>query len=112
MSSFIFMNGVRIASGNNIVMNGDTIYVDGKQISVADAGPVVNITVEGNIESLRSDAAGVVVNGNVGEVRSTSGSVSVREDVSGSVSSVSGSVRVGGSVGGSVSTVSGSVRHS
>jgi hypothetical protein len=111
----ITINGKTI-SGNytSISVDGDTIILDGKRQDLNSfKGNDLNITivVEGNVETLSSVSADVTVNGSSGSVKSTSGDVKVKGDVSGSVSTMSGDVNVKGGVHGNVSTMSGDINR-
>ena len=98
----IHING-KTYVGNNIVMSGNTVIIDGK---VQDEGltGVVAIEVSGDIMSLHSDST-VTINGNVSGDVEAGGSVRCR-DVGGNVCAggsvrcddVCGKVTAGGSV--------------
>lgn len=120
----ITINGVTY-SGNNLIVNGNKIMVDGVDCSSEDKA--ITINVDGNINTLEVDVCKEihVLNGNVGILRTTSGDVycnDVTENVittsgdvecdhiNGDVQTTSGDVSVG-LISGSVKTVSGDVRY-
>jgi hypothetical protein len=91
-----------IISNNKVIVNGQDVTPDGKEI---------NIKVEGNINELKVDACNNInVNGDVQSVSTKSGDIDVSGNVNGSVSTISGDVNCG-SVGGSISTISGDIKH-
>ena len=100
-------NGVTVIDGTsyrgtNIQITGKRVIVDGVDQN-ADLGPVIDVQVHGDVESLDLEA-GTVKAESVGTIKTVSG------DVSGPVSTVSGDVQAG-AVSGPVSTISGDVRH-
>lgn len=124
----INING-KIFYGNNISMSGNKITIDGVVVTDEDIvnNKTVNITVEGNIESIEADyvtkidikgttgsvktTSGDVHCGNVaGDVKSTSGDVDIDGYVNGSIQTMSGNVSCG-SVGGNIKTMSGNIKH-
>lgn len=111
MGRTIIVNGIK-HEGDNIQIRNKKVIIDGKNVTPENT-LIVNILVEGNVQSLQVDEAEkVAIAGHAGSVTTMSGSVEVRQDVEGKVESVSGSVRVGGNVHKSVQTTSGSVRVS
>lgn len=124
----INING-KIFYGNNISMSRNKITIDGVEVTDEDAvnSKTVNITIEGNIESIEADyvtkievkgtagsiqtTSGDIHCGNVaGDVKSTSGDVDIDGYVNGSIQTMSGNVSCG-SVGGSIKTMSGNIKH-
>ena len=120
----ITINGVTY-SGNNLVINGNKIMIDGLDFS--PEAKIITINIEGDINMLQADVCQEihVVKGNVGTLRTTSGDVyctTVTEnvvttsgdvecdDIHGDVHTTSGDVTVG-LISGSVSTVSGDIRY-
>ena len=108
----VTINGKTIITQNtgNIVMTGDRILIDGKDVTPVDTKEIT-VNIEGNVESLDiAYAKSIEIKGNVHDVRSTSGNISVTGDVTGDVKSTSGDVRCG-NVSGSVKTVSGDIKQ-
>ncbi len=118
----INING-KTYKGNNLSVVNGKIFVDGEAIPVLSKGLsglhsspkdesiIVNITVSGNVNSIKCDCVQAFhVTGNVGQASTVSGDISCG-NVLGSISAVSGDVQVNGNVGGSVSTVSGDINH-
>jgi len=93
--------------GTNIQITGQRVIVDGIDQN-ADLGPVIDVQVHGDVESLDLEA-GTVKAESVGTIKTVSGDVQCG-NVSGPVSTVSGDVEAG-AVSGPVSTVSGDVCH-
>jgi hypothetical protein len=104
----INING-KIYQGNNISIVNGKVTIDGKD-QTPDSKEI-NITVNGNIDTLKVDVANkVFVVGQVNSVSTVSGDVDTSGDVLGSISTVSGDVECG-NVGGSITTVSGDIKH-
>lgn len=107
------MNTIKINSntysGNNIVIRNGKVIVDGKDVT--PDSKEVNIVITGNVEQLDVDTCNSIeICGNVGDLKTLSGDVKVKGDVSGSISTMSGDVKCG-NVGGGVSTMSGDIKH-
>ena len=83
----IFIDG-KTYTGNNIVISGDTVVIDGK-VQEEGINGIVRIDVTGNIESLYSEAS-VTLTGDVNGDVESGGSVKCRN--------VGGNVCAGGSV--------------
>ena len=95
-------------SGNNITMNGNKIFIDGKEHKTTDK--IVNILVHGDVKSITAPGANeVIVSGSCDIIKTTSGDIEVGGDV-GTITATSGDVKVDGEVGGNVTTMSGDVR--
>jgi len=73
VTSTITVNGQTFVGNNVSVVNGEVI-VDGKKVA-APEGKVINIAVQGDIESLKVDRGSVNVTGSVGSVAVTQGDV-------------------------------------
>ena len=112
--------------GRNVVVNGNTVFVDGKDVGIRDRKVVIQITgdvgdieagsgtveVTGKSGAIHSGSGSVTVHGNVGgDVKAGSGSIKIGQRVDGSVKSGSGNIDIGGGVMGNVSTLSGDIRH-
>lgn len=109
--STIFINGQRITtSGGSISVIDGKVTIDGKNVDLGQfSEKVINIVVEGNVNSITSSSADVTVNGGTGAINTQSGDVKVKGDVTGSVSTMSGDVSVKGKVEGNVKTMSGDI---
>lgn len=95
--------------GNNIIVSNGKIMVDGKNVTSDDK--VINITVNGNIDSLKVDTCNKLeIIGNVTNVNTVSGDVDINGDVNGSIQTVSGDVKCN-NVTGSINTLSGDINH-
>lgn len=109
MANTIVINGITIASGDNITIRNGKVIVDGKDVT-PDAKEIV-ITITGDVSTLKVDACeSIAVQGNAGSVNTMSGDIEVIGNIEGSVQTVSGNVECGGSIGGRVQTVSGEIR--
>lgn len=107
--SFAIINGKRIElpPHSSISIVGTKIMLDGKEYNPEreSTEPVLSITIEGNVESIKVDRGDVNVNGNVGGHINAGGTVGCG-DVAGTVESggsvtcrdVTGYVDAGGSV--------------
>jgi len=111
--SSITINGQRIVgNAQNIEIKNGKVIIDGKEMDTNGfKEKVLNIVVEGNVSSVKTESGDVTVNGTSGAIATASGDVTVRGNVSGSVSTMSGDVSVKGGVGANVSTMSGDIRH-
>ena len=105
--STITINGVTYQGGNSIVAIGNKVLIDGQDVT-PDA-KVINITVDGNIDSVSAEyCQKIVVNGTANTVMTQSGDIEC-QDVTGNVKTMSGDVEAG-NVGGDISTMSGDVK--
>jgi cytoskeletal protein CcmA (bactofilin family) len=106
----IIVNDKQYAGGRNVRVVNNKVYVNDKLVN-SDDEKTINITINGNIESLQVDVCeNVFVTGDVGEVETTNGSVKIEKNVAGNVKTTNGNVKVGGSIGGKCSTVNGSIK--
>lgn len=107
----VYINGQRIVtSGGNISVINGKVTIDGDDVDLGQfKEKVINIVVEGNVNSINSGSADITVNGGTGTVSTQSGDVKVKGDVTGSVSTMSGDVGVKGKVEGNVKTMSGDI---
>lgn len=106
--SSVTING-KTYIGNNIIVSNGKIMVDGKNVTSDDK--VINITVNGNIDSLKVDTCNKLeIIGNVTNVNTVSGDVDINGDVNGSIQTVSGDVKCN-NVSGSINTLSGDINH-
>lgn len=96
-------------SGNNIVVKNGRVSVDGNDVT-PDA-KAINISVVGNVESIKVDICDAVsVSGNVNSISTRSGDIVVEGDVLGGIQTMSGDVDCN-EVKGSVSSMSGDIIH-
>lgn len=104
--SSVTING-KTYIGNNIIVSNGKIMIDEKNVTSDDK--VINITVNGNIDSLKVDTCNKLeIIGNVTNVNTVSGDVDINGDVSGSIQTVSGDVKCK-NVSGSINTLSGDI---
>ena len=106
--SSVTING-KTYIGNNIIVSNGKIMIDEKNVTSDDK--VINITVNGNIDSLKVDTCNKLeLIGNVTNINTVSGDVDINGDVNGSIQTVSGDVKCK-NVGGSINTLSGDINH-
>ncbi len=106
----INING-KVFYGNNISISKNKIIVDGVEVTDKDIvnTKTVNITVEGNVNSIEADyVTKLDIKRNVNNVNTVSGDVYC-ENVTGDIKTTSGDVDISGYVNGSVQTTSGDV---
>ena len=112
--STVIINGKKYAfNGSNVNITNGKIYVDGKLFNGEEnTEKVVNITVVGDVNSIKNECGEVKVTGNVsGDVSTMSGDIDIANGVGGNVTSTSGDIKCG-NVAGNVKTVSGDVNCS
>lgn len=101
----ITING-KTYNGNRIVVTNGHVVIDG--VDATPDAKVVNIVVNGDIQSINADSCqSIHVNGNVGEVSSQSGDIQCG-NVNGSVQTMSGDIKCG-HVSGNAKTMSGDI---
>lgn len=103
-----WINNVKIEGAQTISINNGKIYVNGNLREGLES-PSIEVKIEGNVASVRTDSGDVSITGDVSTVNTTSGDVSCK-DVKGGVLTMSGDVTCG-NVGGNVSTISGNIYH-
>lgn len=114
MSSTVIINGktIRIDGDcNNVCVNNNKVYVNGKPIQDCDEIKEKNIkiTIDGNVGSIETGSADVIVNGDCsGDVKAGSGDITVKGNVSGGINTGSGNIKCG-DVGGNVKAGSGTI---
>jgi hypothetical protein len=102
----IIINGVSY-SGNSVTILNNKVIIDGKSVESNDK--IINIEVNGNIDSLDVDnCESIKVKGDVGKVKSTNGNVKIEGSVNGDVSTTNGNISCF-DVKGSVSTKNGNI---
>ena len=104
----VTING-KTYSGNNIQISNNKVFIDGKEVDCADRE--LNISITGDVDTVKTTSGDVNVTGSVKSVSTTSGDIEIGGNVSGNVSSISGDVSASGGIQGNVSTVSGDVRQ-
>ena len=110
MATFKIGKNQITVNGNSISVVKGVIAVDGKKIDIPTDERIVNIIVQGDVQSLKNETGYVHVNGNTGSVRMTSGNIEVMDCVNGNVDLTSGDVIVQGVITGNVRTTSGDVK--
>lgn len=103
------INGRTYTGGSISIMGDGTVIIDGVVQEGAQLVGPINVTVNGDVESLRTVSGDITVNGSTGSIQSTSGNVQVGGDVSGNVQTVSGDVSCN-KVEGGARTVSGDIK--
>lgn len=96
--------------GNNVSIAGGVVTIDGVRQDGEFKEKTLNISISGDVASLKTASGNITVNGYCEEVETVSGDVTC-EDVQGSVETVSGNVKAE-VIHGKVRTVSGNVRGS
>jgi hypothetical protein len=106
MTNSIRINGVTITGGRNVSVSGGKLIVDGQDVT-PDAKDI-SIHIVGNVQVLSVDHADMVnVRGDCGSVKTMTAAVRCRS-VNGSVKTMSGTV-IAKSVKGDVSTMSANI---
>lgn len=100
-----WINNVKIEGAQTISINND---VNGNLREGLES-PSIEVKIEGNVASVRTDSGNVSVTGDVTTINTASGDVTCK-DVKGGVLTMSGDVTCG-NVGGNVSTMSGNIYH-
>jgi len=77
-------------TGNSITIANGQVIVDGVSFTI-DQSPVLNVSVEGDIDKLETTSGDINIEGDVGIVRTVSGHVTCG-DVTGRVETVSGDI--------------------
>ncbi len=95
-------------TGSSIRINGNKVTVDGVEQSGELVGDI-QVTVNGNCESVENSNGNVEVKGTVGTVRTSNGKITCG-NVGGDVISSNGTITCG-TVSGSVRTSNGNIHH-
>lgn len=106
----VLVNGdsFNVTAGGDVNINGNRVTIGGKTVQ-AD-GPVIKITVEGDVEKVYCDGGDVTVNGNVGgDVDVSAGNVTVGGDVNGDIDTSAGNIKVSGNVAGDIDCSCGNI---
>ena len=99
----------KIFTGRQIIVNRGRVIIDGKDVTPDEK--VIHITISGDVNELKVDVCeSITVEGNVESLKTISGDVKVKGDVKGDIKTTSGDVDCG-NVGGSISTTSGDVKN-
>ncbi len=121
----VIINGTKYVGGNNIVMKNGKILIDGREANVDSK--VINILVEGDVETLDVDTAekigitgnvqnlttmsgDVTTKGSVGTIKTGSGNVDVEENCHGDIKTGSGNIKINGSLFGNANSGSGNIK--
>lgn len=118
MSSIVKINGKTYTTDGNgdLTISNNQLFIDGKL--VMDDGeiqklPKIEITIVGDIKSIKVPAATYIdVTGRVGDLETTTGNVTVSENVEGDIETTSGDIKILGDVLGSCKTMSGDIEAS
>lgn len=94
-------------NGETIEIKNGEILVDGKPFQGYDKAKVLKVEITGNVESVSSEDADVIVHGKVGTINSKNGNVTCG-DVDGNVDSKNGNI-VCGSIKGDCTTKNGNI---
>lgn len=110
MKTSVTINGrtIETTGGNDITVINGRVIVDG--VDVTPDEKEISITVYGTVKSVNLDRGKILVTDGVGKIKTASGDVEVRGDVSGDVTTMSGDVTCL-YVDGNVSTMSGDVKN-
>ena len=93
----------------NMVITDKGVFVDGKPIEEYKEPFAVNLTIEGNVESVTSDNCDITVNGEVGSALSKNGNITVKGNVMGNAETKNGNIIVKGDVHGDATTKNGNI---
>ena len=107
----VSVNGKTIkVSGSNISVINGKVYSDCKLVDVPEQ-KTINITVEGDVQTLKVDACDqVTINGNCGNIITETGDIMIKGDVSGNIQNDTGDI-VCGNVGGYCKTNVGDINR-
>jgi len=107
----IVING-KSFKGNSVSISGNNIIIDGNVVDGLEDEKVINIKVDGNIETLDIDNCDKIdITGECGVVTSKNGNIMIKGNVSGDVTNKNGNIMCH-SVGGDVETKNGNIVHS
>ena len=95
----------------NMVINDKGIYVDGKPIEEYKEPFMVNLTIQGNVESVSCENNDIHIEGEVGDATAKNGNITIKGNVKGNVESKNGNITIAGSVSGDVTSKNGNVIH-
>jgi hypothetical protein len=107
----VTING-KTYKGNNVSMINNKVFIDGKEVTGDDSdSKVINIKIEGNIETLSIDSCDKLdVIGDCGVVNSKNGNISISGNVNGDVTNKNGNISCG-NVSGDVDNKNGNISH-
>jgi hypothetical protein len=106
----ITING-KTYQGNNLQITGNRVYIDGKPVDQEEDEKTINISVDGDIQTLKVDSCNQIdVTGNCKSVNSTNGNIQVKGNIEGDVVNKNGNI-VCRNVSGSVTTKNGNITH-
>jgi hypothetical protein len=102
-------NSYKNYQGNNISINNGRVIIDGVDVTDDNDNKVLNITIQGNVESISGLVSTLKVTGDINNLSSGSGDVDIVGNVNGNIKVGSGDISVRGNVSGSVITQSGDI---
>lgn len=85
------------------------IFVNGRPIEEYKEPVAIKVVIKGNVARIDSNCNNVTVEGDVHTVRSQNGSIQVNGNVTNNATTENGAIYVRGSVGGNVTTNNGSI---
>ena len=107
----VTING-KTYKGNNVSVINNEVFIDGKRADQTEDTKVINITIDGKVETLDVDYCDKLeITGDCGNVSSKNGNIQVKGNVSGDVTNKNGNI-VCRDVGGDAETKNGDVIHS
>lgn len=95
----------------NMVITDKGIYVDGKPLEEYKEPFVVNLTIQGNVESVNCENNDIHIEGEVGDATAKNGNITIKGNVKGNVDSKNGNITIAGSVSGDVTSKNGNIIH-
>jgi hypothetical protein len=98
-------------SGQTVSITNGKVVIDGVVQEQSLIGPI-SIVVNGSVDRIDSASGDVTVMEGCGDVKTMSGDVTCRGNVTGRIETMSGDVHVTGHIGGSVETMSGDIIQS
>lgn len=106
----ISINGATF-KGKNIQVRDNKVYLDGKLQPISKDTKIVNIVVNGDINSIEVDVCeNIEVSGNATDIQTVNGDVKIEGQVGGNIKTVNGDVKTKGSILGGVKTVNGDIK--
>ncbi len=106
----IVING-KSYKGNSLQINDNEILIDGRRVDDQEDQKVINITVDGNIDTLNVDSCDKLeITGDCGNVTSKNGDIQISGNIDGDVTNKNGNIMCR-NVSGDVETKNGSIQH-
>ena len=111
-SGTVIINGKTYTNvKGNMVITDKGIYVDGKPLEEYKEPFMVNLTIQGNVESVNCENNDIHIEGKVGDTTSKNGNITIKGNVKGNVDSKNGNITISGSVNGNVTSKNGNIIH-